>query len=335
MKRKRAIFTIIACSVAVVLLSCVLAVGLQSDGFGFWADPLESAQGYAHEHTVDYDPADYKVENIYIDWECGPIEISAGDGDLVVVTETSSQALDTSNSMQVTLGEGNLRVKWNKDRFRFNLFGWFGGQHEKTLRIQLPRETASQLADVEASNISGGISLSGLAGTCLDLSSVSGSLALTGIRLSAYCVLNTTSGDITAQGLEAMDLDLNSTSGSFNLTGAQVKRHVGCNTISGETSFVGSAGESFHANSVSGLVYASLADCPQELSMDSVSGSLTVNLPANACFAAEYETLSGAFSCDFPSTGMGEGGAVYGAGPAQGDFNFATTSGNITVRKAA
>lgn len=333
MQKKRAIFTIITCSIAVVLLSCVLAVGLQSDGFGFLARAKEDGQPYGHDHTVDYDPAEYPVENIYIDWEAGPIEISVTDGGPVVVSESSSQVLDESTSMQVTLGDGNLRVKWDKERFRFNLFGWFGGQREKLLRIQLPRDVAAQLHEVEASNLSGDMDLSSLAAKSLELNSVSGTFFLTDISLSGDAGLNTVSGAVVAQGLEAKGLGINSTSGNFTLTGIQAQR-VDCDTISGATSFAGSATEGFYANSVSGLIHVSLAACPQELSMDSVSGNLTVELPASASFSAGHDTLSGEFSCDFPSTGMGEGGAVYGPGPAQGDFHFTTTSGDITVGKA-
>lgn len=324
MSRKRAIFTIITCSIAVLFLGGILLVGLNSDGFGMLAAHGEERQPFGHGNAVDLEPDSDGLENLEVSWESGPITIKTVSSDKIRVTETSSRPLEESEQMKVSYGGGTLEIKWDHSRLKLFSFPFFGG-HSKSLTIELPKALADGLLDIDCSNISGDMEAEGLTSEDGAFSTVSGGIHLSKVDFSGTCTLSSTSGDLTAENLTAQKLDISSTSGALSLASATAEE-VTCSTTSGEIYYEGRT-QSLSANTVSGVCHASLSACPQELSMDSVSGPLTVELPKSACFTAEHSSISGEFSCDFPQKGE----KTYGSGSPTGDLSFSTTSGDVLI----
>ncbi len=327
MSKKQAIFTIIACSIAVVLLSAVLAVGLHSEGFGFLAEGAgREKQPYGHDYPVEFDPSEDPIDSLEVNWEAGPVTIQVTSGGMARVKETSSQPLKEDEMMQVILSDGKLEVNWDHSRFKFFSFGIFGSK-AKSLTIELPQEVAGQLVELDCSNISGDMEIGAV--TCAEgeFSSVSGGITLKGATFSGDCGLSTTSGDIVLDKVAAGKADASTTSGALHFEGTDLEEGD-FDSTSGEITFQGSA-KTFHTSSVSGAAHASLSACPEELNMESVSGQLTVELPRSASFRAEHDTVSGEFICDFPTPGGAQG--AYGSGTPQGEFRFSTTSGDMLV----
>lgn len=331
MKKKRAIFTIIACSIAVVFLGGVLAVGLHSDG----PDLLAPARGqestsYGHENVIELDPAEDPIEELEITWEDGPVQVIPTTGSLIRITETSNKELTDEEHMQVSAGGRKLEINWDHSRFRFISFRLsFFHNTSKSLVVELPEAVAQALTEVDCSNISGAVAIEGLACQEGAFSTVSGNLSLTGITAAEGCTLSTISGDITARGLTAQALHASTTSGALNVSGAALEE-ADFDTVSGVLVFEGGA-QAFSHSTVSGGARAQFTACPQELNMNSVSGGLTVVLPPASSFTAGHDTISGAFTCDFPTTGSQDGRTLYGTGQAQGQLDFSTTSGNMQV----
>ncbi len=336
MSKKRAVFTIIACSIAVLFLGGILMVGLNSDGFGLLRASAhgDRPQPYGFDNLVELDPEDEPLEKLEISWEAGPVLVKVVPGGKIRITETSSRLLEDNEQMQVGFGSGTLSIDWDHNRFRFfsfNLFG-FGGL-EKSLTLELPQALAQGLEEVDCSTISGDLEVGGLTAEEGEFSSVSGDIHLAApLTFSDSCSISTTSGDIVSEGLTAQAIESSSTSGSIYFTDAAAGS-ANASTTSGEIYYGGKA-EVFSTETVSGLCHGALSACPEEVDMDSVSGSLTLELPSSACFTAGHDTISGQFSCGFPSQGGQESENTYGTGRPAGRFHFSTTSGNIQILEA-
>lgn len=329
MGKKQAVFTIIACSIAAILLSLVLVVGLSSDGFGFLAEGKgRDRQPFGDERLVEFDPAEDPVDSLEVNWENGPVVIKVVPGGVVRVEESSRGALEEKDQMQVTLSDGKLQVDWDHTRFKLFSFSIFGfGSNEKALTIELPQEVAGQLAEVECSNISGDMEVGAITCEEGEFSSVSGAISLAGTSFSGECGLSTTSGDIALAKVGAEKVNASTTSGALYFEDTSLEEGD-FNSTSGEIYFQGGA-KRFHASTISGASHASFSGCPEDVGIESVSGQITVELPRSASFRVEHDTVSGEFVCDFPTPGGSEG--TYGKGTPQGELDFSTTSGDMQV----
>lgn len=333
MSKKRAAFTIIACSIAVLFLGGVLMVGLNSDGFGLLRASAhgDRPQPSGFDNLVELDTEGESLEKLEINWEAGPVLVKVVPAGKIRVTETSSRLLEENEQMRVGFGGGTLSIDWDHNRFRFFSFNLFDFESlEKSLTLELPQALAQELEEVDCSTVSGNIEIGGLTAEEGEFSSVSGDIHLTApLTFSDSCSISTTSGDIVSEGLTAQSIESSSTSGSICFTDAAAES-ASANTTSGKIYYGGTA-EVFSTSTVSGLCYGALSACPEDLNMESVSGSLTLELPSSACFTAGHDSISGQFSCGFPSQGGQEDDTTYGTGRPTGRFHFSTTSGNIQI----
>ena len=326
--KKSAIFTIVACSITVVVLVGVLAVGLMSDGFGVISlFHGETGGPMDQEYTYGWDPSETDVDGLDISWINGTVDIKVGSDGIIHIIERSNRELKDQEKLQLSSSGGTLKIKWNQEFISFGLFH----NMSKDLTVEVPKELADQLEKLSCANTSGTIRVSGFTAEELSVSSISGDLELSALS-AEQAEFTTTSGSIQADSVHALDeLNVSTTSGSVNVSGAEAKR-ADLSTVSGSVNYEGSA-EEFSAGSVSASVDAELSACPESADLESVSGSLELTIPENDGFEAEYSSISGGFSSDFPVTGdTGKSGRVlYGKGKAK--FEFSTTSGDMRVLK--
>ncbi len=332
MKKKQAVFTLVACSIAALVLTGVLIVGLRSDGFGWKRLREESVSGtrqedgqYRYEYV--WDPAETQVNGLNVEWVNGLVEIKPGNESVIKITESSGKELKENQKLQLSSSGGVLKIKWEKSLFTFSLFH----NENKNLTVEVPRELAESLDEFSCSTASGSISAAGFTAKEINVSSASGDLNLSGLK-GEEGNFSSTSGSVALEDLELSgELNASTTSGNLNFSGTKAEKVV-LDTVSGDTFYSGSALR-WEANSVSAAVRGELENCPEEADLDAVSGSLTLVIPENPGFDAEYSSISGSFSSDFPVTGdTGKSGrALYSSGKSK--FSFSTTSGDMRILK--
>lgn len=327
MSKKQAVFTIVACSVAALILSGVLAVGLSQDFFGLDALKREQETGrtgdgrYVYE-TV-WDPAEAEVTELDVEWINGRIDLKVG-GSVIKITESSGKTLDSGEKLKLAYSGGALKIKWEDRLINFSLFQ----NTYKDLTVEVPKEVAGNLQALTCANTSGEIQAAGFTAEEITFSTASGSMALTGL-FGEEADISTTSGQVDLKDVVLSEgLHVSSTSGGLSLSGVQADS-ADLNSVSGEITYIGET-DSLKASVVSARVKCDLSACPKEADLTSVSGSLTLAIPESSGFEAKCDSVSGSFSCGFPAADKGDR-VVYGSGGAR--FSFSTTSGDVEIVK--
>lgn len=324
---KKAVFTVIACSIAALVLTGVLVVGLTSDGFGIGAlakDDGNGARNAENKYEYTWDPAETPVSGLEVDWINGPVDLKVGSGGLIRITESSDEKIEKDDRLRLSSSDGTLKVKWNNSIIFFSLFH----NEYKALTVEVPREIAESLEELKCENTAGTITASGFTAGEMEFSSASGGLELSGLQ-GEEGDFSTASGSISLDRAELSErLEVNTVSGSVSLSGMAAGEAV-LSTVSGGISYRGST-EKLEANSVSAPVKAELEQCPESAAMNAVSGNLTLSVPENSGFEAEYSSVSGKFTSEFPVTEE-SGQALYASGKSK--FSFHTTSGDMCVLK--
>lgn len=330
--KKKAVFTIVACSIAALLLTGVLAVGLYSDGFGlFFLFDRETDSPEIGKNQYDYtwDPAESEVSGLDVEWSAGPVHLKVSNDKVIRITERCGKRLEEKDRLVLSSSGNVLEIRWSeKNFFLFNFFQ----NYEKELEVEVPKEVAENLELLECSNVSGTLSASGFAAESMEFSSTSGNLELSDLKgEEGEC--STTSGDITLEEASLSEkLDVNTTSGIMRFSNVQAEE-TDISTVSGDLEYNGTA-KSFSASSVSAELEANLGNCPEEVDMEAVSGELILEIPENDGFEVDFSSISGNLSSDFPLSGdTGKSGrALYSSGKAK--FSFSTTSGNMRILKS-
>lgn len=324
MKKKN--FFIIFSAVLAVLFAGGVSVavwGTMSDGNDL---PLIS-----YEST--WNPEEYAVNGLDIEWINGDVNIVVSSGSVIKITEQSGEELSDRDRLSLSRDDGILKIKWRDALVSFGIF------HNKTkaLTVEVPKELAKSMEKLECTTTSGEITASGFSAETVRISSTSGGLQLSSIS-GESADFSTVSGKISVNGATLADsLRVSTTSGEIALENVRTNT-AALNTISGAVTYRGTA-EEIKANSVSGAVTAELAAAPNTADMNSVSGGLTLKIPQNSGFDAEFSTISGVFKTDFEASGVGSDGASTAksgrvlCGKGESTLSFATTSGEINIVK--
>lgn len=329
--KKSQIFTILACGLAAILLTLVLAVGLRSDHFGFGRGGEELPRTQANAQTLD--PQEEGVESLEIKWLDGPVTVGQSPDGQIHITERCAKELDEDRQMAVTVKSGKLTVCWDGQWFRrwFNVnLGWLGGWMEKELEVLLPAGLAGDLGELRVENTSGTLLVTDCTAGQVEVSTVSGRLTLQNCRGEEKVDLSSISGDVILEdGADIPALSVSTVSGGVKVQGV-ASGELTVSTVSGDCRYQGAA-EELHMDTVSGRIEAALSNCPQEAAMDSVSGGLWLELPESAGFVVDYSSVSGDFETDFPIEKSGGGRASCGTGSAA--IAMHTTSGSMEIHR--
>lgn len=160
----------------------------------------------------------------------------------------------------------------------------------KKLVVHLPREMAENLTEVR-------------------LNSVSADFDVDPLTVREKFAFSSVSGDletdfITAEGVDA---EVSTVSGKIDLDGS-------FRQVNGE--------------STSGELDLKLRTCPEKVSLVTVSGKVDVELPRDAGFTLNYDTVSGDLECDFAAKRSGEK-LICGDGGCE--ISVSTTSGDLKI----
>ena len=102
-------------------------------------------------------------------------------------------------------------------------------------------------------------------------------------------------------------------------------------TVSGSLQLSGEA-DHVSFDGVSGGMALDLLTAPQKISTDTISGSIRLNLPQDASFSVELDSVSGKLDNEFPSTQRGD---LYYCGQGGGTYQFDSVSGDVIIRATA
>ena len=136
--------------------------------------------------------------------------------------------------------------------------------------------------------------------------------------------LDLVSAHVQAQDLTVPQCEVDTVSGDVNFTGCRFTE-VEVDTVSGDFCLTGQV-DSLEMDSTSGDLALTLAAVPRQIDGDSVSGNFTLTLPPSAAFSVETDSLSGGFSCQFP-TEIQDGRYICRQGG--GVFQFDSVSGSV------
>ncbi len=333
--KKKAIFTIVACSIAALFLTAVLAVGLAGGGFGpgsfdWRAESAAAKPGTANQYEYTWDPAETEVTGLDVEWIDGTVDLKVGSGSVIRITESADRRLKENEKLKLSCSGGTLKIKWKDELISLSLFQ----NGRKNLTVEVPEEVAEGLEELECTTASGKITASGFTARVMDFTSTSGELDLSGLS-GEEGEISSASGAVTLKNAALSGrLAATTTSGSLKLEEVR-SEETELESVSGAVSYSGKASR-FKADSISAAVRAEFTDCPEKVEMESVSGSLTVAIPENDGFEVKYDSISGKFSSDFPfttadSSSVRSGRALYSSGKAS--FQFSTTSGDMLVLK--
>lgn len=313
--KKRYIFTAVAC-----VLAAALAVGVV-EVFKSGGEDLPTV-GY--EYTWDTDKL--TVYGLDIEWINGSVEVGVCDGDLIYVSEKASRKLDDDERLELVRDDGLLKIKWSGKLFSLGIFE----NKRKDLVVQVPRALAENMEEFKCVTTSGDISAAGFTAEEIKISSTSGAVKLGDLR-GENCTLSTVSGEIDLKTAELGDsLNASTTSGKMVFSGVRAN-NIDLNSTSGAEIFDGVCNE-ISCSTVSGAINTEVGSAIERAEMNTVSGGITLKLPKNTGFDAEYNSISGEFNTDFAvngATGARSGRVLCSGGDASLKFN--TTSGNINI----
>ena len=292
----------------------------------------------ADKYTVGNTTVTKPVNNLYVDWTSGQVNIEYHDGTGVIVSETANRELSGDDKLRWWLDGDTLRIRFAKPGFRISV------NLDKKLTVSLPRDTVLRSADIGTT--SGDLFIPALAADDVRLTSTSGTIDAVTTTPKLYAC--STSGDVKVrQGSDINTVDLGSTSGSiFCILGGSVKT-LGASSTSGSVSLnVAGTAEEVKAGSTSGSVYPDLASVNKaefsstsgsfsgsvrafkELKIHTTSGKVDVKLPTEPGFTCKVDSASGDLTTALSLT---KDGNKYTCGDGSAQCSIDTTSGDITL----
>lgn len=241
--------------------------------------------------------SDQTIKEIEIDWLEGSVEISQGYVNTVTFSETGS---DLSDAYQL-----RYKVENNVLTIKFCKSGVDSAKAKsKALVVVLPGDL--RLDEVSINTVSADVSTNTLKSNNIDIETVSGNVNAT--NCSATDVeIETVSGNVKVSG-DVANIDVNSTSGVIDCN-VSTLREIDVESVSGNVEIT------------------SIGSMPQRVDVETVSGEVRLNLPP-ADFSVKYETTSGVFYSEYPTTTNGN---VYVYGDGGQTFEIETVSGNLKI----
>ncbi len=140
--------------------------------------------------------------------------------------------------------------------------------------------------------------------------------------------IDSVSADIDANGIICKELGIESVSGRSECAGMS-SDIINIDVVSGNVSIEGSSA-TVHCDTVSGNIRLTDSVMPSEVDIESVSGDIILNIADGDGFTANFDSVSGEFSCDFSTV---KNGKKYVSGDGSGVYSFETVSGDVTINK--
>lgn len=307
------------------------------------------------------------VNSIEINWTSGNISIQTYTGSQIKLTESingSTEPLNERNRMYCFVNNDKLTVNFTQAQ------GFFAGFIErsvgKELTVLIPQSgftgntlildtvsadsiincisfetvkinsisgkiaiNSSTVTDkLHSESKSGSISIDGVNSSKLDINTTSGKIEISNCHLTDKLCTESKSGAINVENINAVKLELITASGSISLTSANSER-LKLNTVSGRADICGQFNE-IDANTLSGNYSITSDTAVKRIEFNSASGSCCLKVPESSGFCAEFKSVSGKLTTDFPVT-ISDNRKIYGDGAAE--YVFQTVSGKVKINR--
>jgi DUF4097 and DUF4098 domain-containing protein YvlB len=244
-----------------------------------------------------------EVSDIEIHWVSGDVTIASYSGSSITFSESSAHVLSEKDTMRYYISNGKLIIQFCAP-YRFDLFG---SMKDKSLTVYIPGGFALDRLMIDA--VSAAVRAEELTAESFRIDTVSGGVALRAVT-GTQMEFDLVSGQLKAEECVANKAVVDTVSGSVELAGSF--REIKCDSVSGSVTLA--PGRDLQA-----------------LRVDTVSGKVTLRLPENEGFTARYDSVSGAFRCDFEVI-TGKDSVTYKNGNAQ--IKVDTVSGSISILRS-
>jgi len=241
------------------------------------------------------------INDINIEWTRGDVKILKSSSSETRAVQKSPGGM-IKNTMTAYVSGDKLVIDDNNDR-RFSFFN-FGLPQKTHLELYLPEKLYKS---VKINNVSGDINCDDISSETLNITTISGDIALSG--KSDWANFENVSGRLRVSSFICPRVRIEIVSGSAYLTGV-------FDDITSEV--------------VSGSIVITSSNMPGRLQSSAVSGSVTLNIPENDGFELTFSKVSGSFNSDFALTSSGNT-YIYKNGASR--FRFEVVSGNVNVFK--
>ena len=265
-----------------------------------------------------------------------------------------TRALDPRGSLEVSNVKGRIEVRaWDRPEVRISgslgdgveRLQIEGDQRNLEVKVRYPRNSRNtepttlvldvpRQVDLEIDSVAAEIDVSGVAGSGLDIESVSGNVVAVGAPRAAS--ISSVSGDLRLN-LNSRKVNVESVSGRIDLRG-RLGGEISAETVSGDI-HIDSRGEALRrlsSSSVSGDAHytGALAEGGR-ISAESVSGDIRLALPKSLSARVHGESFSGDLaapgaSIDRPKYGPGAS-FEHSYGSGKGEIRMETFSGDAEL----
>ena len=262
-KKRNAVIRIVVCAIIIAALISVLMAGIRGHvGFPFISINFG---GNSYSNADKYTSGDItysadSLDELYIDWVSGDIQIEVYEGDVIDIYETESEKLSKEDRVHSYFEDGVLRIQYRKAA----AWGFSFREMNKDLHIRIPRKLndADKILDE------------------MSIDNVSANITINDIHVDNYHV-DTVSGDVTFTG-NLRQLNIEAVSGSSYITSGVTPENINTDTVSGEVTLTVPADSKFAIDfdSVSGDLtnaFPTLSDDKEnEWEFESVSGDVSI-----------------------------------------------------------
>lgn len=306
-----AVIRIILYSLVALTLVGVLCWGLGAFGGMGISDFLDSINlsvgagvRYTNESSYSIGASSCPAEgitDINIYWTAGELTVQPYDGNEIIFTEESKNAIPDELILRWKSEGSDLTIHYCKSGY-----SKWPANAGKTLTLLVPRTLAENgLKELNISTISAEQNVSGVNAQSFDSETVSGDVSISAMT-AAEADFEAVSGKLSAEGV------------TFGIADSQ--------SVSGSVLFAGEIGR-IECETVSGVVRVD-SRCVPQADISTVSGEVIFKLPADKGFTVNYSTVSGGINCSMPSV-TSKNSLKVGDGATLMDID--TISGNITI----
>ena len=328
----------------IAVICAVFLIAAAAFAIGSICNVMGATYENAESYTKGAADISENVKNLDIHWISGRINVAYHKENTVLLEESANKSVSADMEMRWWLDGDTLRVQYSKSGAHFFNFSFTNLQ--KTLTVTLPESISlkdvainATSADMEIPSLraeavrlnatSGNINASADA-PAIDVEATSGDVAMkTGENADELSVV-TTSGKITLEAGNAGRAKVGSTSGDLNITGGTMKS-IEAGATSGQIRLALKGSDDVQIDTTSGDIKVELGAL-KSLKVKATSGDVTALLPETPGFTADLHTTSGDVH---NALKMSSDGSTYVCGDGSGTVEIHTTSGEVTIDRAA
>jgi DUF4097 and DUF4098 domain-containing protein YvlB len=264
------------------------------------------------------------VDSLNVKWVAGNVDIKFVESDKISFSEESTHVISTDMKMRYRVNDGVLEIMYGRSRNIF--FGFWGRDYSKDLTIELPVSMSGTMDNIVIETVSANIKVDGKIDNPIEFIYTEAAAELRTLRI------DTVSGNVAVGMIYVSDaVDIQTVSGKVDISLSETAR-LNVGTVSGEAIFRGEA-DNIDFESVSGSMQLYIGQF-RTLDADTTSGQVRVILNSSEIsgFAVDFDSLSGSFKSDFPTTVSGN---RYTNGDGSASVDFDSVSGGLTISYAS